>query len=361
MKKTPITSRSKQPYVIEKVTKMAIDSGPGAKLPTAQKLAKQLGVTLTTLDRSLGKLESKGIINRRQGSGIYVSNTLLSQRVGLVFGRNIFQFGSSAFYLLLLQHCEQRAAKENQLFSFYLTPPHHDTDSSVEFFNPELANALKQGRIDGLLMCEVRDQEQENWIHAQKIPTITLAPGGPFPSVGIDSNFLINASAKALAAKGCKTIGLLGIVSQNRIAFEKAAKKHKLKIHPNCVIHPQDDQEPPFDRHEPMGYEWMKQAVQQCGGITKLPDGIIISDDILARGACLYMKDAGIRIGVDLQVVSHANKGSLVLEYWQDSLILAEIDPKDVVDTMFKQLELLMSNAPLKKDIIKVKPKMRNA
>jgi DNA-binding LacI/PurR family transcriptional regulator len=359
MKKTSSNSRSKQPYVIEKVTKMAIDSGPGSKLPTAQKLAKQLGVTLTTLDRSLGKLESKGIINRRQGSGIYVSNTLLNQRVGLVFGRNIFQFGSSAFYLLLLQHCEQRAAKGNQLFSFYLTPPSHETDNNVEFFNPELGNAIKQGRIDGLLLCEVRDQEQESWIHTQKIPAVTLAPKGPFPAVGIDSNFLINACAKALATKGCQTVGLLGIVTQNRISFEKAAKKHKLTICPDCVIHPQGESDPPFDQHEPIGYEWMKQVVQQCGGVKNLPDGIIISDDILARGACLYMKDAGIRIGVDLQVVSHANKGSLVLEYWQDSLILAEIDPKDVVEAMFKQLETLMAGEPLKKDVIKVKPKMR--
>lgn len=359
MSTRPTTSRNKQPYVIAEVTRMANKRGPGVKLPTAQQLAKQLGVTLTTLDRSLAKLESKGIIQRRQGSGIYASNHLLNKHIGLVFGRNIFQMGSSAFYLLLLQHCEKKAAMEQDQFSFYLAPPNKESHRGGSAFNQDLADSLKQGKLDGLVLCEIDASEQEEWLKSQNIPAVALAPSKLFSSVGINTKKLIDSCVETLAKQGCQSVGLLGILSRHVKLFEDAVAKYKMKIRQECVIHPDDESDPPFDTHETLGREWMQRCLDRCGGADHLPDGIVITDDILARGAALKIKELGIRPGIDVKIASHANKGSLVLEYWQDSMILAEVDPKRVVETMFKMLDTLMSGDKLKRKRVTLTPQIR--
>lgn len=318
---------------------MANEYGPGMKLPTAQQLAEKLGVTLTTLDRSLAKLEAKGTISRRQGSGIYVSNNLLDLRIGMVFGRNIFQLGGSAFYLLMLQHCEKLAEAEQKQFSFFLSPNHRAIPHDTGQFNPELAASLKQDKLDGLLLCEINNDEYEKWIASKGIPTVALAPSKHFPTVGIDSEQLIRDSVAHLASQGCQTIGLMGILSRHYEFFEKAAAQHNLTIQHEAVIHPEDEKDPPFDTHEPLGREWMRLCLERCGGKEGLPDGIVMTDDLLARGACRHLKDQNIQPGKDLKIVSHANKGSLSLEYWQDHITLAEVDPDHMVHKMFELLE----------------------
>ena len=59
---TKHSPRNKQPFIISELTRMAGEYGPGMKLPTAQQLARKFEVTLTTLDRSLAKLESYNFV-----------------------------------------------------------------------------------------------------------------------------------------------------------------------------------------------------------------------------------------------------------------------------------------------------------
>ncbi|MGE9295367.1 MAG: substrate-binding domain-containing protein [Puniceicoccales bacterium] len=351
--------RYKQPYVIEEISKMAQRYGPGMKLPTAQQLAQQLDVTATTLDRSLAKLEARGIINRRQGSGIFVSNQILKKRIGLVFGQNIFQAGSSTFYLLLLQHCERRAAESNEQFSFYMTPPKQDVIEPNAYFNQDLYHSLKEGLLDGLIICEVRDEAHFTWLYEQDIPVVSTESSGNCYHVKFDIQTLIDLAVKSLVDQGCKTLGFFGILHQHLQAFEKAAAKFDVSIEEKCVIHPEPGVEPPHDAHEPLGRQWMQTCLERCGGKHGLPDGIVISDDIIARGALLHLREQGIFPNKDLHVASHANKGSLVLEYWQDVITMVEYDLREVVDTLFDLLEQMMSGKNPAKKYIRIRPQLR--
>jgi len=60
---------------------------PGDRLPTESQLANQLGVAVGTLRKALATLENRGIVERRQGSGTYVSKpeTLLSSDRAAVY------------------------------------------------------------------------------------------------------------------------------------------------------------------------------------------------------------------------------------------------------------------------------------
>lgn len=57
----------------------------GERLPIEADLALQLGVAIGTLRKALSKLESDGMLERRQGSGTYVKSALNSQAVYQLF------------------------------------------------------------------------------------------------------------------------------------------------------------------------------------------------------------------------------------------------------------------------------------
>ena len=50
----------------------------GEKLPPERELAKQFDVSRPSLREAIQKLEAKGLVNRRQGGGTFVSDQILS-------------------------------------------------------------------------------------------------------------------------------------------------------------------------------------------------------------------------------------------------------------------------------------------
>lgn len=58
-----------------RLEEMAERLGPGARMPTAQQLRGEVGVSAATLNRALADLEGRGIIRRKHGVGIFVAGT----------------------------------------------------------------------------------------------------------------------------------------------------------------------------------------------------------------------------------------------------------------------------------------------
>lgn len=65
----------------------------GERLPVEAELAAQLGVAVGTLRKALAKLESDGLLERRQGSGTYVRSSLSSQSVYQLFRLELIEGG----------------------------------------------------------------------------------------------------------------------------------------------------------------------------------------------------------------------------------------------------------------------------
>jgi len=356
---SPVTGRRKQPMVIDALTALAKQLGPGMKMPTALELARGLGVTVTTLDRCLGKLEERGIISRRQGSGIYVSDRVAEKRVGLVFGKNIFQPGFSAFNLLLLQHCERRAAEKRERFSFYLDTPSLNGGENGVRVHHDLLDALQNQRLDGLLMTQKRNSEQELWMRQQGLPVVVLsgepiAPG----SVWMNAVEMVRMGCRELLARGCRTLGLFGMLNEHRPLFIEAMNSLGVPIREEWVISPGPDEYPEAHVHEQMGRDFVNAIMSRCGGASGLPDGIVMTDDILTMGACAEFESQGVSLARDLQVASHSNRGSTSLAPWENSLVRMEFDPQEIVEAMFSTLETLMSGQKLAEDRVIIHPKL---
>ena len=75
----------------------------GEKLPPERELAKQFDVSRPSLREAIQKLEAKGLVNRRQGGGTFVSDQILSGLSDPLF-ELMSQSNESQFDLLEFRH-----------------------------------------------------------------------------------------------------------------------------------------------------------------------------------------------------------------------------------------------------------------
>lgn len=76
---------------------------PGQKLPPERELAKQFDVSRPSLREAIQKLEAKGLVNRRQGGGTFVSDQILKGFSDPLFDL-MAQSNESQFDLLEFRH-----------------------------------------------------------------------------------------------------------------------------------------------------------------------------------------------------------------------------------------------------------------
>lgn len=345
---------------MEELSRLARKLGPGAKLPTAREMAATLGVTTTTILRSLDRLERQGVLRRRQGSGIYVEEAARQKTIALVMGQDIFSAASYHFGALLLQYCTKRAAIGNERFSFFIdtflkssagdqrqTPAHQD-----------LVDALQDGKIDGMLLLARSSVEQEVWLRSHGIPLVGMegrvaALDRENPTVMVDYETLIDMGVSRLKEKGCCTAGLMGILAEHRGMFEKALKRHGLTGAEKWQVLPKHEDSSLAPLHVKIGRDFGTAFLRQCEG--RGPDGLIITDDIVARAALPVLREGGLKAGQDLIVCTHANKGSIVLSEWMTDIHLLEVDPEELVSAMFGLLEGLMAGESMDR-LARVRP-----
>ena len=78
------------------------------------------------------------------------------------------------------------------------------------------------------------------------------------------------------------------------------------------------------------------------GGDGEKPEGVVITNDVMAHGALAAFRHLGVEPGRDVLLVSHANAGSPMLMGTEQELTRVEVNPQDVVQKMFKMLETLL-------------------
>jgi DNA-binding LacI/PurR family transcriptional regulator len=93
---------------VERLIEEAVRTlGPGGKMPTVREMKKKFGVSQSTLDHALQKLESRRLITRRQSSGIYADSAVRQRRHSIGV---IFPDFSERYHPLLLKGIERELA-----------------------------------------------------------------------------------------------------------------------------------------------------------------------------------------------------------------------------------------------------------
>ena len=361
---TPLKSAtSKRDEVEAFLRREAQVAGRGNKLPTVRALCRTLGVSKSTVNSALEELQDMGILWRKQGSGIYVSDQVDKKCIALVFGENVFEFGQSPFYSMLLDHSRQRAASHDEKFSFYLDtlsadegqPAHHD-----------LVDALERRRLHGVLLVSRRSAEQVAWMHAQGVPVVSMTIGCFTEPNCVEPDYaeLIRMGTRTLAGQGCQRIGLissLGLSTEARLqnaAHREALAECGLPLREEWIWEqPGAGPSAPITAEEQGYWALMKLLETDRHAL----DGVVITDDMMTRGALVAAQKLGLTIGSDLKIATHANKGSALLREQEPAINLLEIDPVEIVEAMFGMLERLMAGNELSAQSVLIPPKLRAA
>ena len=350
----PVVYRTKTQALSARLQEMAGELGPDARLPTMQVLSEQLSVSMMTLNRALSELEAQGIIYRRQGSGTYVAPRPVAepqqQAIGLVYDRDIFSAGASPFCGLLVDQARERAASGDEKFSLYLAVPSREGLP----VHDDLLQALEKKTLDGLLLVCEANSDAVNWLTAKNIPVVALSylPIAPY-RVMIEWAQVARLGVQTLAAQGCRDIGLwipvgvgLGRKSGEMSfpeldAFRLALQDADLPYRAERVWRLDDLDEKTEAMRDATNQEQGYRAAFETFG-EDLPDGLVILDDMMTRGALVTLEQKGVAVGTDLKIATHANTGSTVLRGHEDSLTILEIDPGEIASAMFGMLEQLI-------------------
>ena len=339
------------------LTNMAQRLGRGAKLPSVRELSRSFNVSTRTLHDVLGRLEAEQVVTRRQGAGVWVSEQMssvaLCRNIALICNFNFLRSaGHSAFWNILIEQAQGRAAQKNEACQLHLTNP---TSAQHELLATLMAN-IDAGQVQGVLGIGL-NEDSIWWLGAQDVPLVTFACKSRW-TVDFDGEQLVRLGVHQLAQQGCRRLGLwkpvgsqdtvssnLGLALHAEAIFRAALKEAGLTLRPTLLQHGVAQlkaAEVTKELSQEQGYRIATQVFSQPK--TSWPDGIVCTEDMMTHGVLFALQKLGVNVGSggDVRIASHANKGSAVLRDRRNDLTLMEVNPAELVQTLFDQLETLM-------------------
>ena len=347
--------------VCQQLTGIARQLGGGAKMPTVAQLCEDLTVSRGTLDKALGELERQQIVSRVHGNGIFVSSRVGSKTIGLVHAMS--ESLGSPFWDLLFQQAQERAAVGHEKFSFYLAV----RGSNGHDLPVELMSAVRAGRLQGLIFIGQPSEETLNWVAEHNVPMVGFANQRMFYRVQPRSEVVPARGVEYLARIGCGRVGLwrpFGLWQRSQgydeslldypAIFRDALAARGLSHEPayswrerekeaqwsHGVLSEESSAE--ASSLQEQGYQAVREVLGNLER-SQWPDGLILTNDVFARGVLVGLQRLGVRVGEEIHVVSHANAGSTLLLGYEDQIARLEFDPAAITGHLFSLLETLMN------------------
>jgi DNA-binding LacI/PurR family transcriptional regulator len=347
---------------------------PGAKLPSYRKMIRRYGMGQATIDQALRELDERKLIVREHKRGIFISSRAAQKNIGVIFGRDIFNFNAPPVSQMVLKYAEDYAEKHGESISFFINTRQVMIEDHGIQVNRDLLDALNSGKLDRLLLFTPRGPSEVNWLAAQNLPfvVITNCPGKAY-GVTYDIGEVVRLGARALAERGCQRIALLTLHGHQRYqgfsddldAYREVLDEYGLEqrgglIWDDAPKPPEKSPEFPVSNEEVIGRRAAEALLGQSTGSSGLPfDGLVSTDDRATAGFVGAIREFGIQPGEDLRIATHANRGLPVLRENDQALIRVEVDSKKLIHEAFSVLRKLDAGELAAPGISKIKPRCK--
>ena len=347
-----------QPKVDEsclRLTQLAHRLGADAQLPRLADLKNELGVSLSTLDIALTRLEERDVIYRRHGYGVFVSPSV-QPVVTLICNPALLRSGEqSAFWDILIEAAWVRATSHNELFEMHFSQPlDQPNGAKARPLQQGLMRDLQERRVSGVIGVGLAP-EVGAWIESQEVPFVHLFGPGSH-AVLLDKEQLVEQGVRVLAERGCRRIGLWHAIAPYQShqesagevyveSFERELRRLGLEFSPARVEACDELLSPPDYQHNVGALRQGQTLARRVFSRPRAgwPDGVLIVEDQLTRGALAEIERLGVQPARDVVIASHANRNSPTLDGFDLRLHLIEVDPQEMVNTAFATLEILMN------------------
>ncbi len=266
----------------------------GSRLPTTQELARGWGVTITVIQSALAPLVREGLLLRRPRLGTVVrerSPTLM--RVGLYRISDPAREGADHFSRRLAAVSVAQLAQrgiDTELFTD-LRPENERTEPS-----PPLMQAIRTGRIDAVIGCE-SEARVNPWLAHLSVPSVLYGAPGFANGIGHDLQQFGRAGVACLAARGCRSAGLVSVFPTDKVMLESpgnhsnelyrgfldAVSATGLSTRPTWIGTPRPEVFLYESKAEQFGYD----AIRAMWSQPERPDGVVVFTDLAARGVIM--------------------------------------------------------------------------
>lgn len=301
---------------------MALDLGPGAKLPTMLELRSQLGMSLRTINDAVRFLENQQILKSINGVGVYVVNPgqgKVSKKLGLIF--HVHSLNDS-YMISLLAGVRREAGK-------------HDLEI---IFLDEQNGAIEQNKVDAVLMCcHVTEALLLNL--PPELPQVLLFQHTPeFSCVVADDFEGARMMTRHLLEQGHRRIACLlssdsDSISRQRLAGYRAAHAEaKVPVHAKLERYLRKSA---MQNYREAGKEamsaWLANDWSDLGC-----SAMLAHNDETAIGVMKVLTDAGIRIPQDVSITGF--DGTEVSELCTPSLTTVQVPLSEIGERAVKVL-----------------------
>lgn len=215
-----------------------------------------------------------------------------SYTIGLVLCQSPEQIFTDAFLPQVILGVEQAAMQQG--FHVLLKPV--DPDDTGGY-----TRLITENHVDGILLSGPRqDDAALMQLHQQRVPIMLMGqlPGTDIPFVDINATVGAELAVTHLIERGHQRIGMITnapldytSAQQRRDGFVRALKKAKLPVDRSLIK---------SGNYTPAsGFDAMQALLQA----NPRPTAVFIASDVVAMGAILAIKKAGLRIPKDIAVV----------------------------------------------------------
>ena len=279
---------------------------PGKKRSTSLDVAKVAGVSRTTVSFVLNDVSSVSISEATRKRVLDAAKKLnyspniagkklvsgKSYTIGLVLCQSPEQIFTDAFLPRVILGVEQAAMQHG--FHVLLKPV--DPNDAGEY-----ARLITENHVDGILLSGPRQDDTALMrLHQQRVPVLLMGqlPNTDIPFVDVDATAGAELAVNHLIARGHKCLGMITnapldytSAQQRRDGYVRALQKANLPVDPRYI---QEGNYTPGS-----GYEAMKELLNLEPRLT----GVFVASDVVAIGAMLAIKQAGLHIPKDIALV----------------------------------------------------------
>ena len=321
------------------MAELAMDGKCGTLFSSQNEIAERFGVSPNTAREAVARLVQEGLLERRFGSGTYVTNRKPQKYVGVLAELDFSHPQLSPFYPRLAQ--EVRRGLEAAGFATRLYMGHEPpfgAPAPDRITVPEFWSDLESDRLLGLVLIGVSQTLGAAALVGHDVSLIDTSYMGGLPLVDYAS--IVRLGVRYLAEHGrrrvaCLAIGATGSRDANQDVFLAEVHRYGLQTHEDWVV------ATPLTGSTADGVKAFRAV---WNGSQEKPDGLLVLDDILYRDIAPLLLFNDISVPGELMVVSHADPCDT--RPLVPAPVGLSVDPRDVAAVIVRETVAKLRGLP---------------
>jgi GntR family transcriptional regulator, arabinose operon transcriptional repressor len=280
---------------------------PGRRFPSERVLAREFGVSRTSVRETMAQLISDGILTRTVGRGAFVTDRGKTnaaampepmRHLGFWISTKLFNFVQSGYTRILTSAAEASRVR-GYLLQFHAV---NELDQPLEaVFAGDISSRAAGNLVVGGLNRLVLDRLRK--LPSPLLLVDLLVSDETADSVRIDYAGGTRQALEHLAALGHRTIGFIGFPnSQKYEAYWQSLEALKLQYNPRFAQFLSISDLVPGAL---AGYNSMQKLIAGH----RLPTALLVTNDVVVLGVMQALANAGIRVPDKISVVGYDDLG----------------------------------------------------